>query len=547
MYLEDSMKFIFGVVGGLALFLYGIGLMGTGLQKIAGERMKRILGLLTTSPWTGTLIGAGVTAIIQSSSATTVMVIGFVNAGLMTLTQAIGVIFGANIGTTVTAQLLAFKITKYALPILAVGFAIQFVCKKDIHKYFGHFLLGFGILFLGLNMMTGETKQLVNNEGVREAFIRYSENPLLGLLTGMIITFIVQSSSATVGLVLVLASSGLITLHGAIPLILGDNIGTTVTALIASLGANRSAKQAAVAHLLFNVIGAVIALVLLRFYLRMVLYTSSDVARQVANAHTLFNIINTLLFLPFAGLYARLIKLIVPGEDRILETGPKYVDEGLLRVPSLAIGQTIKEIARMLDITRQMFNDAMSGVFEANRHRLAEVAQQEEVVDYLQLVVTEYVMELSQRQLGVAESEMIPMLLHSVNDVERIGDHAENLVGLVERKLERRLPFTAEALDSLQRLHSQIDHMIEQTSQALQTDDRAMAQAVLEHEEWLNDMSDRFQQDHIERLEQGRCNVRSGFVFLDIISNFEKIGDHLTNIAEAILGRYHKGSAYQKS
>ncbi|MFQ5796503.1 MAG: Na/Pi cotransporter family protein [Candidatus Bipolaricaulia bacterium] len=541
------MKFIFGVVGGLALFLYGVGLMGTGLQKIAGERMKRILASLTTSPWTGTLIGAGVTAIIQSSSATTVIVIGFVNAGLMTLTQAIGVIFGANIGTTVTAQLLAFKITKYALPILSVGFAIQFVCKKDVYKYFGLFLLGFGVLFLGLNMMTGETKQIVNNESVRQAFIRYSENPLLGLLTGMIITFIVQSSSATVGLVLVLASSGLITLRGAIPLILGDNIGTTVTALIASLGVNRSAKRAAVAHLLFNVIGAVIVLVLLRFYLRVVLYTSSDVARQVANAHTLFNIINTLLFLPFAGLYAKLIKLIVPGEDRILETGSKYVDEGLLRVPSVAIGQTIKEIARMLDITHQMFNNAMSGVFEVNIDRLAEVAQQEEVVDNLQLVVTEYVMELSQRQLSVAESEMIPMLLHSVNDVERIGDHAENLVGLAERKLERKLPFTAEALDSLQQLHFQLDHMIEQTSQALQTDDHEMAQAVLEQEEWLNDMSDKFQRDHMERLEQGRCNVRSGLVFLDIISNFEKIGDHLRNVAEAVLGRYHRESAYQKS
>ena len=249
------MKFFFSIAGGLALFLYGIGLMGTGLQKIAGERMKRILALLTTSPWAGTLVGAGVTAIIQSSSATTVMVIGFVNAGLMTLAQAIGVIFGANIGTTVTAQLLAFKITKLALPILAIGFAIQFICKKDIYKYFGHFLLGFGILFVGLNMMTQVTKPLVQNEAVRQACIHYSENPMLGLLTGMIVTFIVQSSSATVGLVLALSSVGLISLNGAIPLILGDNIGTTVTALIASLGVGRSAKRAAVAQITAGKIG----------------------------------------------------------------------------------------------------------------------------------------------------------------------------------------------------------------------------------------------------------------------------------------------------
>jgi phosphate:Na+ symporter len=541
------MEFAFKVLGGLALFLYGIGLMGTGLQKIAGDKMKRILGLLTTSPWAGTLVGAGVTAIIQSSSATTVMVIGFVNAGLMTLTQAIGVIFGANIGTTVTAQLLAFKITKYALPILAVGFAIQFVCKKDTYKYFGLFLLGFGILFLGLSMMTGQTKTLAASDTVRNVFVYYSKNPALGLLTGMIVTFIVQSSSATVGLVLALATMGLIDLNGTIPLILGDNIGTTITALLASLGAGRSAKRAAVAHLLFNMIGAVIVLILLRFYLRIILYTSDDVARQVANAHTMFNIVNALIFLPFTALYAKLIRAIIPGEDRVYETGPKYVDYGLLRVPSVAIDQTIKEIGRMLEITREMVGNAMSGLFNENSARLSEVEQQEELVDNLQLVVTEYVTELSQQELGVSESERIPMLLHSVNDVERIGDHAENLVGLANRRLERGLPFTEEALESLRQLNFQIDEMIERTAQALQEDDHETAQAVIEQEEWLNEMTDKFQQDHMQRLEQGRCNVRSGLVFLDIINNFEKIGDHLTNIAEAVLGRYQHGIDYQKN
>lgn len=540
------MDFAFNVLGGLALFLYGIGLMGTGLQKIAGDKMKRILGLLTTSPWAGTLVGAGVTAIIQSSSATTVMVIGFVNAGLMTLTQAIGVIFGANIGTTVTAQLLAFKITKYALPILAVGFAIQFVCKKDTYKYFGLFLLGFGILFLGLSMMTGQTKTLAASETVRNVFIYYSHNPALGLLTGMAVTFIVQSSSATVGLVLALATMGLIDLNGAIPLILGDNIGTTITALLASIGAGRSAKRAAVAHLLFNLIGAVIVLILLRFYLRIIVYTSDDIARQVANAHTMFNIVNALIFLPFTNLYAKLIRAIIPGEDSVYETGPKYVDYGLLRVPSVAIDQAIKEIGRMLEITREMVGNAMSGLFDGNSARLSEVEQQEELVDNLQLVVTEYVTELSQQELGVSESERIPMLLHSVNDVERIGDHAENLVGLANRKLERDLPFTEEALDSLRQLNFQIDEMIERTTQALQEDNHELARAVMEQETWLNEMTDKFQQDHMQRLEQGRCNVRSGLVFLDIINNFEKIGDHLTNIAEAVLGRYQHGSDYQK-
>ena len=541
------MQFVFSIVGGLALFLYGIGLMGTGLQKIAGKRLRRILALLTTSPWTGTLIGAGVTAIIQSSSATTVMVIGFVNAGLMTLTQAIGVIFGANIGTTVTAQLLAFKITHYALPMLAVGFAIQFFVKKDVYKYFGLFLLGFGILFVGLKMMTDMTKPLVENEAVRQSFVRYSENVVLGILAGMLITFIVQSSSATVGLVLALASVGLISLNGAIPLILGDNIGTTITALLASLGAGRSAKRAAVAHLMFNVIGALIVLALLPFYLRVIIYTSTDIARQIANAHTLFNVINALIFLPFTVLYAKLITFIVPGEDRVYATGPKYIDNGLLRVPSVAINQTIKEIAGMLEITRQMIKDAMAGLFEGNTARLAEVAHQEESVDLLQLAVTEYVTELSQRQLGVAESEMIPMLLHSVNDVERIGDHAENLVELAERKLQRKIPFSEEALDSIRQLHAQIDEMIEKTTQSLQTDDSEIAEWVIQQETRMDDIIDRFQQGHMQRLEQGRCNVYAGLIFLDIINNFEKIGDHLTNVAEAVLGRFHRAAHYPKS
>ncbi len=541
------MQFVFSIVGGLALFLYGIGLMGTGLQKIAGERLRRILALLTTSPWTGTLIGAGVTAIIQSSSATTVMVIGFVNAGLMTLTQAIGVIFGANIGTTVTAQLLAFKITRYALPMLAVGFAIQFFGKKDVYKYFGLFLLGFGILFVGLKMMTDMTKPIVENEAVRQSFVRYSENAVLGILAGMIITFIVQSSNATVGLVLALASVRLISLNGAIPLILGDNIGTTITALLASLGAGRSAKRAAVAHLMFNVIGALIVLALLPFYLRVITYTTTDIARQIANAHTLFNVINALIFLPFTALYAKLITLIVPGEDRVYATGPKYIDDGLLRVPFVAISQTIKEIAGMLETTRQMIKNAMAGLFEGDTVRLAEVANQEESVDLLQLAVTEYVTELSQRQLGVAESEMIPMLLHSVNDVERIGDHAENLVELAERKLQRKIPFSEEALDSIRQLHTQIDEMIEKTIQALQTDDSEGAQWVIQQEANMDDVIDKFQQEHMQRLEQGRCNVYAGLIFLDLINNFEKIGDHLTNIAEAVLGRFHRAAHYPKS
>ncbi len=526
---------VFTVLGGLALFIYGVQLMGQGLQKAAGDRMRRILGALTVSPLTGTLVGAFVTAIIQSSSATTVMVVGFVNAGLMTLKQAVGVIFGANIGTTITAQLIAFKLTKYALPIVTIGFVMNFVGKRDFIKYLGQFFIGFGILFLGLQIMTSITKPLAHNESVKRMFIIYSHNRFLGVIIGFAITAIVQSSSATVGLVQTLAGVGLIDLRGAIPLILGDNIGTCVTALIASIGGNISAKRAAIAHIMFNIIGTLIVIAVLPLYMMVIQKTSDDPMRLVANAHSIFNIMNTLIFLPFAGIYARLIQKIIPGKERVVEIGPKFLDKGSLRVPPAAINQVMRELVRMLRLTKEMVDDAIRAFFNDNLRDLELIPQQEEATDLLQRDITEYLAELSQRQLSESESKKIPLLIHSVNDIERIGDLAENLMELAQKKINQKLPFSDQAMEEIRIEYEEVTRMIEDVLEALEKDDISAAHKALSREDKINELTDRFQQSHVKRLEEGICVVKSGLVFLDILHNFEKIGDHLTNIAGAIV------------
>jgi len=531
-----TQELIFGVVGGLGLFIYGLKLMGEGLQKAAGDKMRKLLHALTTNPLMGCIVGAGVTSILQSSSATTVMAVGFVNAGLMSLKQAVGVILGANIGTTITAQLIAFKLTDFALPILGVGFGIHFFAKRRFWKFFGLFMLGFGMLFLGLSIMGSVVKPLGKSEAVRQAFLNFSTNPFLGVLTGMIVTFIVQSSSVSIGLILTLAGVGLLDLQGAIPLMLGANIGTCITAMLASIGASISARRTAVAHVMFNVFGSVAILLILPFYTKLVMLTSTDLLRQCANAHSVFNICNTILFLPFVGAYTKLITRIVPGEEVIVETGPKYLESHLLNTPLVALDAATKEITRMASLSREMVNDAMDAFFKSSLSRQRAVSSKEEAVDSLQAAVSHYLVELTQRSLSEEESTKIPAMLHAVNDIERIGDHSENLMELTERKISERLPFSEYAIAELHQMHDEVNQMAGEAIKALETNDPEVAKSVLQREEKVNSLTEQMKQNHIQRLNKGECKVTSGILFLDIISNFEKIGDHLTNVAQAVMG-----------
>ncbi|MDA7857919.1 Na/Pi cotransporter family protein [bacterium] len=528
-------ELIFGIVGGLGLFIYGIHIMGEGLHKAAGDKMRKILGALTGTPVRGVLVGIGVTSIIQSSSATTVMLVGFVNAGLMTLMQAMGVILGADIGTTITAQLIAFKLTDYALLFIGLGMAVSLIAKKKTYKYFGEFLIGFGILFLGLKIMTSVVKPLGASETVRNAFIMFSKKPFLGVITGMVVTMIVQSSSVTVGIVLALASTGLLDLRGAIPIILGENIGTCVTALLASIGTTISAKRTAVAHITFKVLGTVIILSVLPFYRNFIQITSSSIMRQCANAHTIFNVLLTISFLPFVKPLANLIKKFVPGEEVIVDKGPKHLEKRLLKTPVLAIQTAKEEVINTLNLVKEMIGDAMRGFMNEDKKALVKVTHGEEAVDSLRLAVTGYLMELMQGELSEEESRKIPALLHVINDIERMGDHAENLKDLAELKIEKKMPFSSMAIEELQKIYNEVDQMSQDAINALQTNDITQAKQVVVREEKINSLRNELKENHIKRLEEGICKVLSGVVFLDMISNFEKIADHLNNVGQAVM------------
>lgn len=485
------------------------------------------------------MVGTGITALIQCSSATTVMVVGFVNAGLMNLAQSIGVIMGANIGTTITAQLIAFNITQYALPAIGVGLGLHLFGTRKVVKDIGQFLLGFGLLFLGFQFMKSPTVPLRESGILEGLFVNFSNNPFLALLAGVAMTVIIQSSSATIGMIMALAVAGL-SFEAAIPLLLGCNIGTCVKVTLASIGTTISARRAAMVHIIFNIVGTMVVFSILPFYTNFIRWLTGllsfgppAIDREIANAHTIFNILNTIIFLPFVGVLVKVLKKVVPGEDKIAEGGPRYLEEHLLNTPSIAIEQARREIVRMLTIARQMVGDGMNGFLNKDHRTLVRVAPQETAVDNLQEAITHYLVKISERNLTSHQAEQLPALMHTVNDIERIGDHAENLVELAERTIGNKLPFTQTAIAELRQFYNQTDGMIEKTSRAFETNDQELAKQVLQQEEQINTLYSRLRQNHIQRLKEGQCYVLSGIVFLDFLNNFEKMGDHLTNIAEA--------------
>ncbi len=540
------MNIIFNLVGGLALFIYGINLMGDGLQKMASDKIRTVLEKLTSSPLMGTTVGAIVTSIIQSSSATTVLAVGFVNAGLMSFYQALGIIFGANIGTTITSQLIAFKLTDYALPILAVGLLLFLICKNKWWKYFGLSLLGFGILFLGLNIMTVGIKPLADNIIFRNIFIKVNNNPFLAILAGAIVTSILQSSSVTTGIVLTLATLGMITFSGAIPLILGCNIGTCMTAMLASIGTNTNARRTAVAHLLFNITGTLLFLPFLNPFTRLVQATSIDIARQCANAHTIFNVICTLLFLPFTSIYSKLITKLVKDKntDNNDYNETKYLEHHLLHTPAIAIKAATKEIIKTLELSKIMINSAIDAIIKNDVKLLESIEKREDIVDTRRYSITNYLVRLMEQSITHEESTKIPALIHVVNDVERIGDHAMNLKKLAEQKIENKLGFSDEATQELLGMYKELLNMIDIAILALQSNNIQDAKTLCDQELVINGLRNTLRTNHINRLNQSQCTVLSGLVFIDLVNNFEKIGDHLKNVGDAILDdlQWHENS-----
>jgi len=520
---------LFNLLGGVGLFLYGIKLMGESLQDLAGDRMRRLISALTSSPLKGVAVGALITAVIQASGATTVMTASFVHAGLMSLKQSVGVMMGAAIGTTVTAQLVAFKIGDFALPLIGLGMLFAVFGRSKRQKFVGNGIVGFGLLFLGMLTMGNAMNFLKERQDIYLAFQHY---PILGVLAGTVLTMLVQSSSATVGLTIVMGSQGLLTLDSAIPILFGDNIGTTITAVLASLGMNRSARQSALAHVLFKVIGVAIFLALMGPFKELVSLTSSDIARQLANAHTLFNVLNTLLFLPFVDPFVKLVKSIIPDDEGMVLMGPRYLDRNLIKAsPIAAVDAVRKELVRMGLLTLDMLRDVKTAFIHNDRRMIEQVHQTEKVVNELNREVASYSAELMQVSLPPVLSSSLSSYVNGVGDIERVGDHAENLIELYEYKIEHNLPFSDVAMEEFEVMIDLSERTARLAVEALDTADSEKARQVFALEDEIDAMERSLRRRHIDRLNQGVCNPGSGVIFIDILSNLERVGDHSNNIA----------------
>lgn len=528
---------VFQLLGGLGLFVYGMKLMGDGLEKAAGDKLKRILEVLTTNRFMGVLVGTGVTSIIQSSSATTVMVIGFVNAGLMSLSQAAGVIMGANIGTTMTAQLIAFKLDDIAPLILAVGAVMYMFSSKKKVRDIGGIVLGFGILFVGMHTMSTAMKPLSSMPQFQNLILTIGTHPMMGVLVGLAMTATVQSSSATIGILMALAANSSMPLGVALPILFGDNIGTCATALLASIGANKNAKRAALIHLTFNVIGTIIFMSILPLVLKIVPMLGGDIQRQIANAHTLFNVTNVVIQVWFIKYLVLFVTKVIPGGDT--EDTEKlqllYLDKRLLETPSIAIGQVVKEVVRMGNLAVKNLNYSIDSFTKGDEKLINKVAEGEEVINYLEREITRYLVALSNLSLSEQQSEIIGSLYHTLNDIERIGDHAENMTELTAYKLSNNLKFSDKAIDEIKEMADLTKYSVEQSIKALELNSAEAAKDVIVNEPKIDDMEKSLRAEHIERLKKYICDPASGAIFLDALVNLERIGDHATNIAEAVL------------
>lgn len=538
--LEKSV--IFGFLGGLGLFLYGMSIMSDGLQKAAGDRMRRILEALTGKVWKGVLVGTLVTAVIQSSSAATVMLVSFVNAGLMTLRQAIGVIYGANIGTTITAQIIAFKLTDWALPAIGIGFLITLIAKRRTHRYTGQIILGFGLLFLGMEVMKEAATPLEQSPVFAGWIAQLSGKPLVGVLVGVVFTALIQSSSATTGVLLAIAAKGLISLEAAIPVLFGANIGTCVTALLASIGTSRIAKRTAVAHVVFNSVGTVVFLLFRQPFTQAVLMVSrtDDLPRLIANSHTLFNVANTLIWLPLTGVMVKIVTSLVRGPEIEIAADAKYLDHRMLDTPSVALQMAVKEATHMADLVKQMLAKTREAFFDGNTGQLEDVDNIEDKVDRLKDQTIVYLSTLlSQRTLTRAQSSKLAGLMHAISDIERLADHTQNIGGYALEKSGKSLPFSEDAIQELARVYDSVVELFDISVEGLAAWDKSKLDRVWEYEDWIDNAKDTLRSNHIVRLNKGTCFPGSGIVFIEVINNLERMADHCINIAEAVLN--HKG------
>ncbi len=537
----NSFEIFTGIFGGLGLFLYGMKLMSDGLENIAGEKLKSILEKITSNKIMGVLVGTIVTAIIQSSSAITVMVVSFVNAGLMTLGQATGVILGSNIGTTITAQMVSLKLEVIAPIFIGIGAIVIVVTKNKRVKDLAYIALGFGVLFMGMGLMSSSLKPVSELAIFNKFILLVGKNSILGVLIGILITAILQSSSATTGILVALAVSGNLDMSVAFPIILGCNIGTCITAILAGLTANRIAKKAALLHLFFNIFGTILFLPFSDKVVMIVQYLTPDnVARQVANAHTIFNVVITIFILPISKYFVKLVNKILPDDGRRQVCGAIYLDKKLLETPIVASTQVVKETIRMAEIARNNFQLAMQSFFYGKDEDIKNVYENENIINMLEKEITEYLIALSQHNLPEENAELVSEVYHTINDIERIGDHAENIVELAINKINNNIQLSDEALKEVEEISKATLESVDIAIRCFKKRESNDEIIVNEIEDRIDILEKNFRNNNIMRLNSRQCYANAGVMFFDLLSNLERIGDHANNIATVKENHVHR-------
>ncbi len=531
-------QMLISLIGGICLLLYGLQLAGEGLQGVAGARIRSLLGAVTKNRFIGVGAGAALTAIIQSSSATTVMLVGFTSAGLLTLQQTIAIILGADIGTTLTVQLLAFPILDYSLLIVGLGFLLYFTAKRRPTKFTGMAILGFGFLFLGLKILTQGMAPLKDIAWIPDVMLAVEDYPFWSLIVSAVLTALFHSSAATLGIALAFASQGLITIQTAIPIILGANIGTCATALIASLGAPAEAKRVAMAHTLFKILGVLLFYPLMGPYGDLAANTAQSMTRQIANAHTLFNVAITALILPFATPLANLVTRMIQDPPRAEDPAhPRYLDPHVLDSPPLALGQATREALRMADVVQGMYKDTLLVFTRDNPEAIDFIEQRENWVDNLNREIKLYLTRLSQSSLNQEQLQREMALLAAINELENIGDIIDrNLVELARKKNYKGLRFSDQGLKEIVDLHQMVGHNFEAVITAFAGQDPELAQKVIQAKGWVAKKERELKQAHIHRLHEGLPeSIETSAIHLDVLTNLKRINSHITNIAYPIV------------
>lgn len=530
-----SIQNFFLFAGGIGLFLFGIKFMGDGLELAAGSKLKKLLEVLTSNRFLAVLVGFVVTAVIQSSSATTVMVIGFVNAGLMNLTQAVGVIMGANIGTTVTSVLIALDLTDIAPLAIFIGVILMIFFKKKMTTHIGQIICGFGLVFLGMSTMSSSMEPLRDFQPFQD-FIINANNPFMGVMIGLVMTGIIQSSSATIGILQALAGQGLVPIEFAVYVLYGMNIGTCVTALISTAGTKVNSKRAAVIHLLFNIIGTGIFMLITAYtpYIELLKMISDSTMVQISAAHIIFNVVSTVVLFPFANVLVKLSCRLVPGKEASdEEMHLKYLDERILNTPPFAIVQVGKEVKRMAEMAQKNFAAAANALINMDVSEVEKISEREKAINFLNHKITSYLIKINSLDLLENDSKYIGSLFHVVNDIERIGDHALNLSEAAQKSVEDKLTLSDKAKEELRDLFDTTQQLLSGAIEAFDKQTLTVDESfkLYELEEHIDDLSDLYQNTHIARLNNMECTTEAGMLFVNTITDFERVGDHAINIA----------------